>query len=84
MGARAVWHNFSMTTTVDRRHRAVIPFKPGDVLKIEKQSPDIVVLKRMKSVERPRPRLVKRRGRLVFVGDRITTQGVKSLLEDFP
>ncbi|MGA2657986.1 MAG: hypothetical protein ABSH34_10755, partial [Verrucomicrobiota bacterium] len=70
-----------MTTTVDRRHRAVIPFKPGDVLKIEKQSPDIVVLKRMKSVERPRPRLVKRRGRLVFVGDRITTQGVKSLLE---
>ena len=73
-----------MTTTVDERHRAVIPFKPGDVLEVEKQSPDIVVLKRMKSAERPKARLVKRKGRLVFVGEPITTQEVKSLLEDYP
>ncbi|MGA2750107.1 MAG: hypothetical protein ABSG59_15140 [Verrucomicrobiota bacterium] len=73
-----------MTTTVDRRHRAVIPFKPGDVLEIEKQSPDIVVLKRMKSAERPKAKLIRKEGRLVFVGEPITTEEVKSLLEDFP
>ena len=84
MGAPAAWHNLPMTTTVDERHRAVIPFKPGDVLEVEKQSPDIVALKRMKSTERPKARLVKRKGRLVFIGEPITTQDVRSLLEDFP
>ena len=84
MRAPVAWHNSSMTTTVDRRHRAVTPFEPGDVLKIERQSADMVVLKRMKSVERPKARLVKRKGRLVFIGEPITTQEVKSLLEDFP
>jgi bifunctional DNA-binding transcriptional regulator/antitoxin component of YhaV-PrlF toxin-antitoxin module len=78
------WHNPPVTTTVDGRRRVVIPFKPGDVLEVEKQSPDIVVLKRMKSAEHPKARLVKRKGRLVFVGEPITTQEVKSLLEDFP
>ena len=40
--------NSLMTITVDQKHRAVTPFKPGDVLEIEQQSPDVVVLKRMK------------------------------------
>jgi hypothetical protein len=31
-----------MTTTVDQKHRAVIPFRPGDVLEIEQQSLDVV------------------------------------------
>ena len=73
-----------MTTTVDQKHRAVIPFKPGDVLEVEQPSPDIVVLKRTKEGESAKAKLVRRKGRLVFVGARITTEEVKSLLQDFP
>jgi bifunctional DNA-binding transcriptional regulator/antitoxin component of YhaV-PrlF toxin-antitoxin module len=73
-----------MTTTVDQQHRAVIPFKPGDVLEIEQQSPDVVVLKRTKKAETTKPKLVRRNGRLVFVGEPITTKEVNSLLEEFP
>ena len=73
-----------MRTTVDQEHRAVIPFQPGDVLEIEQQSPDVVVLKRTRQAKRPRAKLVRRKGRLVFVGDPITTEEAKTLLEDFP
>jgi len=73
-----------MTTTVDQKHRAVTPFKPGDVLEIEQQSPDIVVLKRTKQAAVARPKLVRRNRRLVFVGEAMTTEEVKRLLEDFP
>jgi len=73
-----------MTTTVDQKHRAVIPFKPGDVLEIEQQSPDVVILKRTKRVKSAKTKLVRRKGRLVFVGEPITSQEVKRLLEDFP
>jgi len=73
-----------MTTTVDQKHRAVTPFKPGDVLEIEQQSPDVVVLKRTKQAKRANAKLVRRKGRLVFVGEAITTEEVKRLLEDFP
>jgi len=73
-----------MTTTVDQKHRAVIPFKPGDVLEIEQQSADVVVLKRTKPAKSARPKLVRREGRRVFVGEPITTEEVKGLLEDFP
>ena len=73
-----------MTTTVDQKRRAVIPFKPGDVLEVEQPSPEVVVLRRTKPAESPRPRLVRREGRLVFVGEPITTEEVKKLLEDFP
>jgi hypothetical protein len=73
-----------MTTTVDQKHRAVTPFRPGDVLEIEQQSPDVVVLKRTKQAESARPKLVRRNGRLVFVGEPITTKQVKRLLQDFP
>jgi len=73
-----------MTTTVDQKHRAVIPFKPGDVLEIEQQSPDVVVLKRRNKGNCTKARLVRRKGRLVFVGEPITTDEVKRLLEDFP
>jgi hypothetical protein len=55
-----------MTTTVDQKHRAVIPFKPGDVLGIEQQGPDVMVLKRTKQAESARPKLMRRKGRLVF------------------
>ena len=73
-----------MTTTVDQKQRAVIPFKPGDVLEIEQQSPDVVVLKRTKHPAGAKPKLVRRKGRIVFVGEPITSEEVKSLLEDFP
>ena len=73
-----------MTTTVDQKRRAVIPFKPGDVLEVEQPSPEVVVLRRTKPAESARPRLVRREGRLVFVGEPITTKEVKELLEDFP
>jgi hypothetical protein len=62
----------------------VTPFKPGDVLEIEQQSPDVVVLKRKKQAAIARPRLVRRNDRLVFVGEATTTEEVKGLLEDFP
>ena len=73
-----------MTTTVDQKHRAVIPFQPGDVLEIEQQSPDVVVLKRTQQAEIARAKLVRQEGRLVFIGEPITTEEVKGLLEDFP
>ena len=73
-----------MTTTVDQKHRAVIPFRPGDVLEIEQQSPDVVLLKRTRRAEGAKPKLVRRNGRLVFVGAPATTEEVKSLLGDFP
>ena len=73
-----------MTTTVDEKQRAVIPFKPGDVLEVEQPSPDVLVLKRTKAAESARPKLVRRNGRLVFVGEPLRTAEVKRLLEDFP
>jgi len=73
-----------MTTTVDQKHRAVTPFQPGDVLEIEQQSPDVVVLKRTKQAQSAKAQLVRRNGRLVFVGEPITTEQVKGLLEEFP
>lgn len=73
-----------MTTTVDQKRRILTPFQPGDVLEIEQQSPDLVVLKRTKQAQNAAPKLVRRDGRLVFVGAPITTDEVKGLLEDFP
>jgi len=58
----------AMTTTVDQRRRAVLPFKPGDVLEIEKQSPGIIVLKRTKAANLPKPRLVRINGELFSAG----------------
>ena len=58
--------------------------QPGDVLEVEQQTPDIVVLKRTKQAESARAKLVRREGRLMFVGGPITTEQVKGLLEDFP
>ena len=60
------------------------PFRPGDVLEIEQQSPDVVVLKRMRRARGARPKLIHRKGRLVFVGEPITTEEVNKLIEDFP
>jgi bifunctional DNA-binding transcriptional regulator/antitoxin component of YhaV-PrlF toxin-antitoxin module len=73
-----------VTTTVDQKGRVPIPFKPGDVLEVEQQSPDIVVLKRTKQAKNAPAKLVRRKGRLLFVGESITTDDVKTLLEDFP
>jgi hypothetical protein len=73
-----------MTTTLDQKQRAVIKaFQPGDVIKIEPQGADIVILKRMKSAQFPRPKLVRIKGELFGKGGRrVTTEQVKQLLED--
>src|ERR1700722_257845 len=81
-GLRSPCDNPSMTTTVDQKHRAVTPFKPGDVLEIEQQSPDVVILKRTKQAASARPKLVRRNRRLIFVGEATTTDEVKRILED--
>jgi hypothetical protein len=77
-----------VTTTLDSKVRAVIKtktFKPGDVLQIEEQGSDVVVLKRMRPAEMPKPKLVRRKGHLVFVGGaKITSDSVKAMLEEFP
>ena len=73
-----------MTTTVDQKRRAVTPFLPGDVLEIEQKSPDVVVLKRTRQAKCVKPKLVRRKGRLVFVGQPITSEEVRKSLEDFP
>ena len=73
-----------MITTVDGKHRAVTPFEPGDVVEVEQQSVDVVVLKRTKHAQTARVKLERRSGRLVFVGEPITTGDVKKLLEEFP
>jgi hypothetical protein len=73
-----------MTTTVDGKHRAVTPFQPGDVIEVEQQSTDVVVLRRTKHAQIAQAKLERRNGRLVFVGEPITTEDVKRLLEDFP
>jgi hypothetical protein len=78
------WNNLPMTTTVDREHRAVTPFQPGDVIEVEQQSPDIVMLKRTKHAQIAQPRLERKNGRLIFVGEALATDDVKRLLEDFP
>ena len=72
-----------MTTTVDQRRRAVLPFKPGDVLMIEKQAPDIVVLRRLKPAAPPRPKLVRIRGELFSAGgESLTNEDVRRMIED--
>jgi hypothetical protein len=75
-----------MTTTIDSRQRAVIKtFKPGDILEIEEQSPDVVVLKRMRPTELPKPKLVKIKGELFSKGGgRLTNDEVRRLIEDEP
>ena len=73
-----------MTTTLDQKQRAVIKaFQPGDVIKIEPHGADIVILKRMKPAQFPRPKLVRIKGELFGKwGKRVTTEQVKQLLED--
>jgi len=73
-----------MTTTVDQEGRATIPFQPGDVLEIEQPTPDVVVLKRTRQSQHARAKLAQRDGRLMFIGEPITSEEVKALLEHFP
>jgi hypothetical protein len=60
-----------MTTTIDAKCRAYLKhgtgFKPGDVLQIESQGPDVVVLKRMKQAQiEDVPVLKLSRGKIVW------------------
>jgi hypothetical protein len=72
-----------MTTTVDQRRRAVLPFKPGGVLAIEKQSPDVVVLKRMKPAQLPRPKLVRIDGEFFSSGgETLRNEEARRIIED--
>jgi hypothetical protein len=72
-------------TIVDQRRRAVLPFKPGDVLSVEKQSADIVVLKRMKPAQPPKPKLVRIKGELFSAGGvSVSNEDVRRMIEDEP
>jgi hypothetical protein len=75
-----------MTTTLDSKHRAVIKaFKPGDVLEVQEQGDDIVVLKRMKPANAPKPKLVTIKGELFSKGGgRLTNDEVRRIIEDEP
>ncbi len=78
-----MWDNPRMTTTVDQRRRAILPFKPGDVLSVEQQGVDIVVLKRMKPAQLPKPKLVRIGGELFSSGGGpLTNESVRRMLED--
>lgn len=80
-----LWDIPRVTTTIDDRHRAVLKmFQPGDVAQIEQDGPDVVILRRMKPVEKKKPRLVKRNGELFSDGPRLTNEDVKRMLEDEP
>jgi hypothetical protein len=73
----------AMTTTVDQRRRAVLPFKPGDVLQVEQQTPDTVVLRRMKAVTGPKPRVVLIDGELFSKGGgRLSSEEVRRMIEE--
>src|SRR6266436_6301962 len=52
--------------------------------KSNSQAWTVVVLKRRKPAESARPKLVRRKGRLVFVGEPLTTEEVNGILGDFP
>lgn len=73
-----------MTTTVDQRRRAVLPFKPGDILAVEKHSADIVVLKRVKKpAQIVRPKLVRIKGELFSSGgEPLSSEDVRHMIED--
>jgi hypothetical protein len=73
----------AMTTTVDQRRRAVLPFKPGDVLHVERQTPDTVVLRRMEPVKHPKPKVVRIKGELFSKGGGpLTSEEVRRMIEE--
>lgn len=74
-----------MTTTVDQRRRAVLPFKPGDIPAVERHSADIVVLKRMKPAQPVRPKLVRIKGELFSSGGApLNNEDVRLIIETEP
>ena len=76
-----------MNATIDAKHRAQIKhFAVGDLVRIEPQSEDVVVLRRLKPAPDKcyKPRIVRRKnGELVSVGGKpVTSEEVKRILED--
>ena len=72
-----------MTTTVDQQRKAVLPFKPGDVLSIEKQGADVIVLKRLRPALSSKPKLVRIKGELFSSGgEALSNDDVRRILED--
>jgi hypothetical protein len=73
----------TMTTKVDQCGRAVLPFKPGDVLEVEKQSADVVLLRRRKPAEQLKPKLVRIKGELFSKGGGpLTSEEVRRIIEE--
>lgn len=74
-----------MKATLDSKRRVVFPdaFSPGDIVDVELTGPDTAVVRRMKPVELPQPKLVRRGGHLVLEGGRAVTNGdVHRLIEE--
>jgi hypothetical protein len=76
-----------MKATLDSKRRVVFPdaFSPGDVVDVELTGPDTAVVRRMRPVELPRPRLVRRSSRLVLDGGQtLTNDDIRRLIEEEP
>jgi len=74
-----------MKATLDSKRRVVFPdaFSPGDVVDVELTGPDTAVVRRMKPVGLPQPKLVRRGGRLVLDGGQtVTNDDVRRLIEE--
>jgi len=85
-----VGDNPTMTRTVDPKRRLVLPdhFHSGDVVEIQTEGEDVVIVRRMKAVERkhPKARLVRRKdGTTVIAGGApVNDEIVKRIMENFP
>lgn len=74
-----------MRATLDDKRRAVFPpqFSPGDIVDIELQGPDVLIVRRMRQVLLPKPKLVRRPGGLIAVGGKsVNSDEVKRMIED--
>ena len=74
-----------MKATLDSKRRVVFPdaFSPGDVVDVELTGPDTAVVRRMKPVDLPQPKLVRLGGRLVLDGGQtVTNEDVRRLIEE--
>jgi hypothetical protein len=74
-----------MRATVDAKRRAVLPpeFAPGDLLDMQLQSHDVLLVRKMKPAPMPKPKIVRRGGKLVATGGKpITNELVRRLIED--
>lgn len=62
--------NLNMRATLDEKRRAISPpqFSSGDIVDIELQGSDVLIVRRMRQVLRPKPKLVFKRRLATRIG----------------